>query len=102
MTVVDPTYPGDGMCIGDRLGGLGNVPIVPPLFQTSVRITAGFSPFLLSITPAYPVKVTRGPGESIWVIDEGDFLSTSIATPSTRGKVFRIESQSVGTVNLLQ
>jgi hypothetical protein len=102
LTLVDPTYPGDASCIGDRQGGLGNVPIVPPLFQTSVRITAGFQPFLIGIQPAYPVKVTRGPGESIWVIDEGDFLSTSISTPSTRGKVYRVESQSVGTINLLE
>jgi hypothetical protein len=36
------------------------------------------------------------------VIDEGDFLSTSIATPSTRGKVFRVEGQSPTTVNLLE
>jgi hypothetical protein len=102
LTVVDPTYPGDQTCIGDRLGTLGKIPIVPPLYETSTRITAGFQPMLLNVQPAYPVKVTRGPSQSIWVIDEGDYLSQSIATPSTRGKVYRVESQSIGTVNLLQ
>jgi hypothetical protein len=41
---------------------------------------------------ASPVKVVRGPTESIWVIDNGDFLSSSVLQPSTRGRVYRIES----------
>jgi hypothetical protein len=44
----------------------------------------------------------RGPQESVWVIDEGDFLSTSITQASTRGKVYRLEIQSLGTINLLE
>src|SRR5262249_58374187 len=51
-TLVDPTYPGDARCIGDRMGGLGNVPVVPALFQQSMRITAGFTPLLIQIQPA--------------------------------------------------
>jgi hypothetical protein len=102
LTLVDPTYPGDAACIGDRGGNLGKVPIVPPLYESAIRITAGFQPLLINVQPAYPVKVTRGPGQSIWVIDEGDYLSTSISLPSTRGKVYRIESQSIGAINLLQ
>ena len=46
------------------------------------------------------MKTIIGPTESVWVIDEGDFLSTSIVTPSTRGKVFRIEGQVITTINL--
>lgn len=101
LTMVDPTYPGDVKCIGDRQGTLGNVPVVAPGVQTSVRITAGFDPFVIGIRPALPVKVRRGPGESIWVVDEGDVLSTA-TTASTMGKVYRVESQAVSVINVLQ
>ena len=102
LELVDPTYPGDAVCIGDRGANLGRVPTVVPGDQISFRQTAGFSPMILPIQPAYPVKVLKGPTESVWIIDEGDFLSTSIATASTRGKVFRVETQSPTTVNLLE
>ncbi|HUS33142.1 MAG TPA: hypothetical protein VMZ53_31790 [Kofleriaceae bacterium] len=101
LTVVDPTYPGDAQCHGDRQGGRTNVPLVSPGFQMAFRITGGFAPLPLSISPSYPVKVLRGPQQSIWVVDEGDFLSTSVTTPSTRGKVFRVESRAIGVVNLV-
>lgn len=101
MTMVDPTYPGDATCIGDRLGTLGKVPVVAPGAQTAVRVTAGFTPFQLGIRPTLPVKVKRGPGESIWVVDEGDVLSTATTT-SSKGKVYRVESQAVGVINVLQ
>ncbi|MDB4956326.1 MAG: hypothetical protein JWO36_3895 [Myxococcales bacterium] len=100
LTLVDPTYPGDATCIGDRAGGLTNVPFVFPGYQLSFRQTAGFSPLRLGISPSFPVKVVRGPQESIWVIDEGDFLSTSINSPSTRGRVFRVEAQSLTVTNV--
>lgn len=102
LTLVDPTYPGDLTCIGDAAAGLGKIPVVPPLYQESVRIVSGFSPLLITTGAAYPVKVRRGPGQSIWVMDEGDYLSQSISIPSTRGKVFRIESAAIGIVNVLQ
>jgi hypothetical protein len=101
LTLVDPTYPGDAQCHGDRQGGLVNVPLVAPGFQIAVRITGGFTPFALSIQPTFPVKVVRGPTESIWIVDEGDFLSTSVTSPSTRGKVYRVEASAIGVVNLL-
>jgi hypothetical protein len=102
LTMVDPTYPGDAMCIGDRGGTVGNVPLVFPGYQLSFRVFGGIAPLTLQVTPSYPVKVVRGPGESIWVIDEGDFLSTSIAAPSTRGKVFRVESNVLTATVTLQ
>ena len=102
LTVVDPTYPGDARCNGDRGGSLVNVPIVTPGFQMTFRQTAGFLPLILPIQPSFPIKVVRGPTESIWVIDEGDYLSTSITQASTRGKVFRVESRALSVVNLLE
>ncbi len=102
LTLVDPVYPGDKTCILDRQLGLGNIPLVFSGYQLSFRQTAGFSPLILPITPSFPIKVVRGPTESIWVIDAGDFLSTSIAQPSTRGKVFRIESHALTLINLVQ
>jgi hypothetical protein len=101
MTVVDPTYPGDAQCHGDRQGGLVNIPLVGSGFQIAFRITAGFFPMQLRIQPTFPVKVVRGPTESIWVVDEGDFLSTSVTAPSTRGKVFRVEASFLGVINVL-
>ncbi len=103
LTVVDPTYQGDGMCHGDRLGTLQNVPLVMPGFSLAFRQIAGFTPLTVpSITPALPIKVVRGPTESLWLIDEGDFLSTSVSQASTRGKVYRIESRAIGVINVLQ
>jgi hypothetical protein len=102
LEIVDPTYPGDLVCIGDRGANLGNVPTVSPGVQFSFRQTAGFLPMLLPVGPVYPVKVVKGPTESVWVIDEGDFLSTSITTSSTRGKVFRVEAQNQSVTNTLE
>ncbi|HEY0249942.1 MAG TPA: hypothetical protein VGC41_00360, partial [Kofleriaceae bacterium] len=102
LTLVDPTYPGDLTCIGDRMGGLGNIPVTPPLFQMTVRLLSGFLPLAITTGAAYPVKIRRGPGESVWVMDEGDYLSNTLSLPSTRGKVFRIESQSIGVINVLE
>lgn len=102
FTMVNPTYPGDATCIGDRGGNLGKIPVVPKLYQAAVRIISGFAPLLVSTGAAYPVKVTRGPGQSIWIMDEGDFLSTSINTASTRGKVFRVESSALTVLNTLE
>lgn len=110
LTMVDTVNPGDASCIGDHQGatvdnvslaGL-NIPIVPALYQFSVRIVSGFSPLLINTGAAYPVKVRRGPTQSIWVMDEGDYLSTSINIASTRGKVFRIESGALGIINVLE
>jgi hypothetical protein len=102
LTLVDPTYPGDLTCNGDRMGSLGNVPLVFEGYQLAFRQTAGFSPLVLSIQPSYPIKVLRGPLESIWVIDNGDFLSVDFTQASTRGKVFRVESTNLSAVNLLE
>jgi hypothetical protein len=99
--LVDPVYPGDRTCIGDRKGGLANVPTVFPGYAMSVRVVSGFLPYLLGLSgTSYPVNVVRGPQESIWVEDEGDFLSTTVA--STRGRVYRIEATSPATINTLQ
>jgi hypothetical protein len=102
LTLVDPTYPGDLNCIGDRMGNLGKIPLMPPGGSMSIRITGGFRPLLLPIQPALPGKVVRGPTNSIWVIDQGDFLSTNFGVASTSGKVYRIESAAIGVINVLE
>jgi hypothetical protein len=102
LTIVDPTYQGDASCHGDRQGTLMNVPLVPPGYSMAFRQTAGFSTLnVAGISPALPIKVVRGPTQSFWVIDEGDFLSTSISQASTRGKVFRIESPAINIINTI-
>ena len=100
LTLVDPYYPGDAKCIRDRAGTLGKIPLAFRGYQLSWRQTGGFSPFLLPIAPTFPVKVVRGPTQSIWVLDDGDFLSTTSA--STRGKVFRIEANRTNAVYTLE
>lgn len=106
FNLVDPFYPGDQNCILDRQGPggvpLDKVPVVFPGYQLGFRQVAGFSPLTLPIAPSFPVKVVAGPTNSIWVIDEGDFISTSSIQPSTRGKVFRIESNALGVINTLE
>lgn len=95
FTMVDPYYPGDKTCIGDREGARGQIPHVVPGYTMSFTVVGGFVPFkaLTALTaedrPSLPVKVVRGPTGSLWVVDEGDFLSSS--TSSTRGKVTRLE-----------
>ncbi|MGE3768036.1 MAG: hypothetical protein AB7L94_37640 [Kofleriaceae bacterium] len=105
--LVDPTYPGDQTCIKDGLGMLEGVPTVFPNYQLAWRQTAGLTPLTLNagsqfMKPAYPIKVVRGPTESIWVIDAGDFISTSITEDSTRGKVFRIEAQFLSKITRIE
>ncbi len=101
LHLVDPTYPGDSACIKDGQGTLAGVPTVFPNYQLTWRQTGGFTPLTVpTIKPAYPVKVVRGPLDSIWVIDEGDYLSSSLSENSTRGKVFRVDPTSLRTIKL--
>ncbi len=102
MTIVDPTYPGDARCILDRQGTLGNIPHVFTNFQLSFTQTAGFAQINIPVQASMPVRVVRGPTQSIWVVDQGDFLSTSLAQASTRGKVFRIEPGALSLINILE
>ncbi len=102
LTLVDPTYPGDARCLGDRAGGLDDVPMVPDGYSLSFRQTAGFLPLTLAIAPAFPIKVVRGPSESIWVIDDGDYISTDVTLPSTEGKLFRIETIALSIINIME
>jgi hypothetical protein len=101
--LVDLTYPGDAMCIQDRGGGLTDVPLVFPGYALQARIIAGFLPWLFSIGgQAYPVNVIRGPGQSIWIADEGDHLVDPSVGPSTSGRVYRFESDVNHVFNVLQ
>lgn len=103
LTLVDPTYPGDNQCALDRGGTYGNMPLVYQGYQLAFHQINGFAPLTLSqINPAFPIKVVRGPTESIWILDDGDFLSTSTTQASTRGKVFRLEAINLATISLLQ
>ena len=102
LTLVDPTYQGDMRCHGDRAGMLVDIPLVMPGYQLGFRQTAGFAPHILPIDPSFPIRVLRGPAQSIWVVDEGDFLSTSITQPSTRGRVFRVEPSALGAISTLE
>lgn len=102
LEIVDPTYPGDKVCIGDRGANLGKIPTVTQDVQITFRQTAGFNPLLVGITPSLPIKAVTGPTQSVWVIDEGDYLSTSISLPSTRGKVYRFEAANLSITSLLE
>ena len=115
IDLVDPTYPGDKTCVQDRLGPFTGVSFIPPGatptalgYQLTFNQRAGFSPMTVSsissaaFPAAFPVKLVRGPTQSIWVLDEGDVLSTTLGVASTAGQVFRIESTDINIVNLLQ
>lgn len=102
FTLVDPTYPGDKICRGDRALGLSNVPTTFAGYTVSFVQTAGFTPRALPVVASYPAKVIAGPTQSVWVVDEGDFLSSSVTQPSTRGRVFRVEAQALTIVNTMQ
>ena len=74
-----------------------------PGYQILLDVKGGYAPFTLSLVgQVSPVKVVRGPTDSIWVIDDGDFLASNITEASTRGKVFRIESVNTQFVNTME
>jgi hypothetical protein len=86
-----------------------NLPFSVTGYQLEFTVKAGFqatgtpSTYSLPLVgTSSPVKVVRGPIESIWVIDDGDFLSNSITLASTRGRVYRLESVDVDITNILQ
>jgi hypothetical protein len=101
--LVDPWYPGDAMCREDRAGTLGMVPTVHPGYQYTFPIISGFFTARVSTPSVLPVRVVKGPEDSIWVIDEGDDVPDELDTiTSTRGQVFRLEPTVVQTVNVVQ
>jgi hypothetical protein len=109
LRLVDPFYPGDARCTLDRLGNQGKIPRVFSAvaggssgYQLLFNQTGGFTPLALSVAPSYPVKIVRGPSDSIWVVDDGDFLSTQLGRPSSRGGVFRVDPAALFQVYALE
>ena len=102
FTIVDPYYPGDTTCISDRQANLGQIPRVVPGYTITFHQIGGFSPMQVLGLPAsedrpsFPVKLVRGPANTVWAVDEGDFLSASATSASTRGKVLRLEPLTPG------
>jgi hypothetical protein len=95
LTLVDPYRQAAQSCLGRNPGNVPtNIPMVVPGYQIGFGVKAGFSPLTLSLIgqQVSPVKVVRGPSESIWVVDDGDFVGNGITDVTTRGRVFRIES----------
>ncbi|HEY0191021.1 MAG TPA: hypothetical protein VGC42_07840 [Kofleriaceae bacterium] len=111
LTLVDPYYPGDAQCPVDRGGSPlvagARVPLVVPGYTLGFTISGGLTPLQLqsyssSYNPVIPARIVGGPTGSIWVLDDGDFLSTTLGLASTQGAVYRIESRSLGILNELQ
>jgi hypothetical protein len=107
FTMVDPTYPGDQRCLLDgfrpeRGLDLQGIPMVFPNYSFGFNQGGAYTPLEIPIDPTYPVKVLRGPGNSIWVVDEGDFLATQFGQQSTAGGVFRVDPVSLVTFVLLR
>lgn len=105
--IVNPTYPGDAQCRGDRRGSslLAGAPDIPTTFVGLVmqfRIIGGALPLPVLTSAVVPVRVLRGPQQSFWIVDEGDFIPETSGTASTRGKVFRVEGSAISIVNTMQ
>ena len=85
----------------DRKTAPATIPLVPRGYQMQFVVRGGLTPFMLPLSGAaiLPARVLRGPSESIWVIDDGDFLGLQ---QPTRGQVFRFEATNVNAVNRLQ
>jgi len=77
------------------------IPLVPRGYQLQFVLRGGLTPFTLPLSGSaiLPARALRGPSESIWVIDEGDFLGIS---QPTHGQLFRFESTNVNAVNVLR
>lgn len=105
--IVSPTYPGDAQCRGDRRGspllaGALDIPSVFVGLAMQFRIIGGALPLPIRTSAVVPVRVLRGPQQSIWIVDEGDFIAESSGAASTRGKVFRVEGFAITIVNTMQ
>jgi hypothetical protein len=101
MHLVDPWYPGDLRCRGDRAAGL-RLPTLRSGYQLQLRIVVGFLSQTVGAPAVFPINVVRGPEDSVWVIDEGDNVPDILDSSSTRGQVFRIEPSNLGAVNTVQ
>lgn len=99
--LVDPWYPGDLNCRGDRAAGL-MVPTLRNGYQLQLRIVSGFLSHRVDVPAVFPINIVRGPEDSIWVIDEGDNVPDVLDTSSTRGQVFRVEPFKLSAVNTVQ
>jgi hypothetical protein len=79
------------------------VPLAVTGYTISFTQKAGLTPALVPVVgQVFPIKVVRGPTESIWVIDYGDVVSNSFNQASTKGRVFRVESVNISLVNTMQ
>ena len=95
LNLVDPTYPGDARCTGDRGGALVGVPITYPGYQIQFAQIAGFSTAAVaSVRASYLSKLVLGPDRGIWVVDEGDVASNVL---NARGAVFRFNHDPFGS-----
>jgi hypothetical protein len=100
MTIVDPYREAAQSCLKrdpidtqTQAPISSNIPLVVPGYQINFGVKAGYLPVTLPLPGRVsPVKVVRGPSESIWVIDDGDVLALGFNDVSTRGQVYRIES----------
>ncbi|MCA9680236.1 MAG: hypothetical protein H6709_15870 [Kofleriaceae bacterium] len=102
LNIVDPTYPGDARCREDREGTLVDVPTVKSNYSLTIPLVAGFLSERAAIAPVFPVRVVRGPENSVWVIDEGDNIPQQVGGTNTRGQVFRFEPGYLGKINVVQ
>lgn len=112
LTLVDPYYNGDARCPVDRGGASqikpgDRIPVVFSSYGLGFTLQGGLTPVQLqsyesSFNPVIPTRVVEGPTGSIWVLDDGDFLSTTLGLASTEGSVFRVESYSLAILNQLQ
>jgi hypothetical protein len=92
---VDPTYPGDAMCNGDRAGGLIDVPTVFPGVGLRIHQTAGFVPQVLGSSAGQPANIVRAPDGALWTVDSGDIVD-SVNSTDLRGQLLRMEPDVVG------
>ncbi len=100
--LVDPWHSGNAVCPQDRAAALGQIPTPHVGQQLEIPVVSGFSSINLRPGAVFPVNVVRGPESSIWIIDEGDNVPDSLSSLSTRGQVFRIETTSLTTINVVQ
>lgn len=94
FTMVDPTYPGDAMCNGDRGGSLGDAATVYNGFTLRFHVSAGFNALVAGGRAIQPSNIVRSPDGSVWVVDAGDIDDTVATTPNVFGQLLRIDPNS--------
>lgn len=97
VTLVDPTYPGDATCRGDRGGSQVGIPAVYQGYDLRFHVSDGFLTRVLGNAAVQPVNVVRAPDGAIWVVDAGDIVLSEPGIDNSASTSIDLRGQLIRT-----